>query len=265
MEPNDAGNKPKQKSVQTQIKTMAKEIPNAGTYRASTSGAAIVVYEADSGSLCAALPVTLKGSEIAWSGKTTLVLGKNDGTLNTRTLDNLKAIFPQWDGDPFKLDELETSNNEFDVVCQHEEYDDKNTGDKRMGFKVQWVNPIGVGVKMPEKLAPDEVKSLKSKWGSKFKAVSKPSAPAKTAVAEKVPEKPAAPDREAIPSRAAAPQVKKFKTAEEVYVALQKNHDGKKEDEITDLWYAANDKLFGENVVASNEKEFTRLGAELGL
>lgn len=244
---------------------MAKEIPNAGTYRASTGGLPIVVYEADSGSLCAALPVTLKGSEIAWSGKTTLTLGKSDGALNTRTLDNLKAIFPQWDGDPFKLDELETAENDFDVVCQHEEYDDKNTGEKRMGFKVQWVNPIGGGVKMPEKLAPDEVKSLKAKWGSKFKAVSKPAAPAKPA-AEKPAEKPAAPARKAPPGRAVAPEPKKFKTAEEVYAALQKKHEGEKtDDEVTDIWYAAQDKLFGANTEAKNEEEFTKLGAELGL
>lgn len=229
-----------------------KEIPNAGTYRAKTGNTKLVVYEADTGSLCCALPVVLIESEIAWSGKTTLTLGKSDGTLNTRTIENLHRIFPAWDGDPFKLDELNTAENEFEVVCQHETFQDKTTGEDRTGFKVQWVNPLFGTANMPEKLAPDEVKSLKAKWASKFKAIAKPTSPA----AKTTPAAPAEKAETKTPSRKAPVVGKKNRTSspEEVMELLIKKHypgdDGATEDQQQELgdkfYWPTIDKVMGE-------------------
>jgi hypothetical protein len=252
-----------------------KEIPNNGTYRATTGGIKLVVYEADSGSLCVALPVTLQGSEVAWSGKTTLTLGKSDGSLQTRTIENLQAIFPEWAGDPFALGELETKETVFEVVGQQEKYADRATGEDRLGFKIQWVNPIGGGIKMPEALTPAEVKDLKSKWGAKFKAVAKSSAKLAEKVVAETPEPTPEPVKKSTaPARkapAAAKKVVRELSANLVSELLAKKLFGTtelseaQESEHSTKWFEAMDELFGVNVTAETPEQFGQLADKLGV
>jgi transposase len=102
------------------------EVPQEGKYVCRLAGQ-LVIYEATTGSLCAAVPCVMV--DTGFTFKHTLVLVKSDGTIQTKTTDTLKAVFG-WDGvDPFWL--MDSSEDggpmrdvEFDIVGGPE------TGDK---------------------------------------------------------------------------------------------------------------------------------------
>src|SRR6516164_3588676 len=151
------------------------EIPQEGKYVCKLN-AQLVIYEASTGSLCAAVPclVAAPPANEGFTFKHTMVLVKADGTIQTKTTDTLKAVFG-WDGaDPFWL--MDNSEDggamravEFEIVGGPE------TGDKGgQYFKSQWLNPLGGGSKTP--MAADR-RSVLAKYGNKFKALAS-SAPA---------------------------------------------------------------------------------------
>jgi hypothetical protein len=71
------------------------ELPQEGKYGCKLNGQ-LVIYEASTGSLCAAVPCVMVAAPPAHEGftfKHTLVLVKADGTIQTKTADTLKAVF----------------------------------------------------------------------------------------------------------------------------------------------------------------------------
>ena len=73
-------------------------LPNPGTYRAKQNGTVIVRQE-ESGSLLAYIPyMLLNCQEVAnYSNTHQLTLGAKDGTPQTKNIQTLKTIFPDWD------------------------------------------------------------------------------------------------------------------------------------------------------------------------
>ena len=141
------------------------EIPQEGKYVCKLAGQ-LVIYEAQTGSLCAAVPCAMV--ESGFTFKHTCVLIKADGTLQTKTTDMLKTVFG-WDGvDPFWLMDHSVEEGamraaEFEIVGGPE------TGEKGgQYFKSQWMNPLGGGMKTP---AAANRQSVLAKYGSKFRAV----------------------------------------------------------------------------------------------
>ncbi|MDD5704949.1 MAG: hypothetical protein PHR35_03430 [Kiritimatiellae bacterium] len=132
-----------------------------GTYAARPGAAS--VYESEKGALVLALVVKIEnGPEL----KSYHTLANRDGSINTRTVDNLKA-WSGWDGvDPFWFMENDLSAAEVEVVIANEP---GFTDPSKMFPKVKWVNPPGGGGgnKMPE--CADR-RAVLAKYGAKFRA-----------------------------------------------------------------------------------------------
>jgi hypothetical protein len=132
-----------------------------GTYAARPGAAS--VYESEKGALVLALVVKIEnGPEL----KSYHTLVNRDGSINTRTVDNLKA-WSGWDGvDPFWFMENDLSAAEVEVVIANE----PGFTDPTKTFpKVKWVNPPGGGGnKMPESA---DKRAVLAKYGAKFRAV----------------------------------------------------------------------------------------------
>lgn len=254
----------------------------------------MVLYETKNGALCLAVPVVLKDSPVAWSGKTTQTLAKSDGTLMTKTIDNLKTIF-SWDGlDPFALQDIDTTEIEFSITGEHEEYQPPVDANGEQPepvtvFKVQWLNPlIGIGVKMPTPI--EDKKSIMARFGAKFKAhsgvahrpaaasVAAPAVPTQQTFENALPAKPdpAAPAtpkpvKPVKPAKPAAPVVDKPKvrisSSEEVYGLLVKQYEGKKtEDEVAQsIFWPTVFSLFGEGTVELTPSQWGQVANDLGV
>ena len=233
---------------------MSKTLLAAGTYPAKTN-AKMVVYEADSGSLCAAVPLNALSpdGEIIWSGKTTITLGKSDGTLMTKAIENLKKCFPEWGGqDPFVLEEIEPGANDLSIVGEHETYTPKPTDEDPdpqpvETFKVKWLNPPGgSGAAMKEPLDEAGRKKVLTKWGGKFKAGG--SAPAaKAAPAKAAPTAPAKPAPKGAPTppsrKPAAKTETRSSSQEEVWTLLKKANEDETDEALAEKFYAAQDEV----------------------
>ena len=225
------------------------EIPNEGKYVCKLNGP-LVIYEASTGSLCAAVPCVVAAppangdpDTVGFTFKHTMVLVKADGTIMTKSTDTLKAVFG-WDGvDPFwlmdhSLDDGAMRAVEFEIVGGPE------TGDKGgQYFKSQWLNPLGGGLKTPEAA---NRQSVLAKYGNKFKALAGVAAPPAnsargdarpTAPVPKIPTVPKAP-----PS--GPPQTLQSATMEEAWAALNENNPGKDAATIEKLWFDTIAKLF---------------------
>lgn len=230
---------------------MSRNIPNAGTYPAKTSGQ-MVVYETEKGALCVAIPIEIMGSDVAWRGKHTFTLAKQDGTLMTRGIQDLKTIFG-WDGlDPFALQDIEVGVNEFEIVGEHQEY--TPPGDDAqpvMTFKIIFMNPPGGSSKMPAMLEGNDAKAVRTKYASKFKALSGGKAAPVAAkkpvvkVEEDKPELPAAkkgapskPASAGPPSRKSTAAVARTSSQEEVWTALVAANEGADEGELGTKYWA---------------------------
>ena len=201
----------------------------------------VVIYEASTGSLCAALPcvVTAPPAYEGFSFKYTAVLVRSDGTILTKTTDTLKAVFG-WDGvDPFWL--MDQSQEgcplrlaEFEVVGGPE------TGDRGgTYFKPKWLNPMGGGQKKPEAANRE---SVLAKYGSKFKALAEsqnvPGAtPATTRETRVLP-----PTIPRVPTT--PPPTLQSATMEEAWAALNEANPGKNATAIEKLWFDTIGKLF---------------------
>ena len=104
-------------------------------------------------------------------------LEKKDGSLNTLTLDALKAALG-WDGrDPFWLQETDLSEHPVQVKLGFEEYGGKTR------IKVQYLNPFGsTGGGGVSKADDATRRTISNRLGSKLRAMSGPTqAPAKPA------------------------------------------------------------------------------------
>jgi hypothetical protein len=183
---------------------MSKSLPSSGVHTCRTDGAIVVYEHPTSGSLCVAIPLAID-EPVAWRGKFTTVIGKSDGTLNTKNIASLRQAFPAWDGaDPGALMDLDTSEVQLEAVCEREEFTPEG-GETREVLKVQWLNPVGGSSAMPE--ATDR-KTLSTKWGAKFRAASAPAKAAPAAKPAGAKPTPAAAKPAAAPAKAAAAPAK---------------------------------------------------------
>ncbi len=221
------------------------EIPNEGKYVCKLNGP-LVIYEASTGSLCAAVPCQMTDSGFTF--KHTMVLVKADGTIMTKSTDTLKSVFG-WDGvDPFwlmdhSLDDGAMRAVEFEIVGGPE------TGDKGgQYFKSQWLNPLGGGLKTPEAA---NRQSVLAKYGNKFKALagvanggtSNIQHPTSNIQSGKVPGR-----MSAITGRMPVPPVPPpllpTATMEEAWAAVNENNPGKDAAVIEKIWFDTIGKLF---------------------
>jgi hypothetical protein len=132
-----------------------------GTYAARPGAAS--VYESEKGALVLAIMMKIADG-VELKSYHTLVLA--DGTVNTRTVDNLKS-WSGWDGaDPYWFMDQDLSAVDVEVVVAHEPgFTDKS----KMFAKIKWVNAPGGGSGgMPE--AADR-RAVLAKYGAKFRAV----------------------------------------------------------------------------------------------
>lgn len=228
-----------------------RTLPNPGTHPAKTNQAIAVYVAEKTGSLCAAICVTLVDG--SWSGKGTMVLVKGDGTPMDKNISTLREIFDWQTESPFDLETLVPGEHEFDVVLEHEEYtpaatDENPDPQPTMGVKIKWFNAKGrVGIKMPEKLDESARRQVLTKFAGKFKLGGSP-APVSTPKPAK--EKPAATEP---PSRSAAPTPPSRKsgpagtartsTQQEVWTAYKKANAGKPDNDLAEAYYGAQDEV----------------------
>ena len=127
-------------------------------------------------------------------------LEKRDGSLNTITLDSLKAALG-WDGrDPFWLQQTDLSQHPVQLKLAFEEYNGKTR------LKVQYLNPYGsTGGGAVTKAEGGARTAIRNRLGSKLRALAGPAqpAPAKPATPLKLP--PAKPKIPAAPASIPAP------------------------------------------------------------
>lgn len=207
------------------------EIPQEGKYVCKLNGQ-LVIYEASTGSLCAAIPCVMV--DTGFTFKHTMTMVKADGTIQTKTTDTLKAVFT-WDGaDPFWLmdnseDGKPMRDVEFEIVGGPETSDKGN-----QYFKSQWLNPLGGGVKAP---AAANRQSVLAKYGNKFRALAGASAPAPAPAAPKAPPVPK-------PAPTAPPPGAPTATMEEAWTALNEANADKPADVMEKIWFDTIAKLF---------------------
>jgi hypothetical protein len=201
-------------------------LPKPGDYVAKLNDR-IVIYEAGSGALCAALPCIIsQGDSTGFTTKATVVLVKSDGTILSNAVDNLKAVFG-WDGaDPFTLMDNDYKDIEFMLAdCKHEEYEGK------INFKPGWVNPLGGGMKMPE---PADRRSVLAKYGSKFRALAGGAPVSSPSPQKKTPPPPAK------KSAATPPPAENSSTAtmDQAWEALCESNPKMAETDLQNLWFS---------------------------
>jgi len=239
-----------------------KALPSPGTYLARRNGN-MVIEQSASGALLLWIPVVLCSSDHAWTGKHMICIGAKDGTLQRKAVENLKKVFPSWDGmNPFELEEIplqeaaegEAPAAEFELAdCYHDDsYTPPDATEPVIQFKAQWLNPIGGTQNMPEPTSAEDRKAILAKWGSKFKASSNTSArPAAAPVASakpaiKTPTPVAAkaavggPPGRGKPATTAA---SRSSSQEEVWDALTKANPDSDETELGNRYYAAQDEV----------------------
>jgi hypothetical protein len=223
------------------------ELPQEGKYVCKLNGQ-LVIYEASTGSLCAAVPcqVAAPPAHEGFTFKHTMVLVKSDGTVQTKTTDTLKAVFG-WDGtDPFWL--MDNSDKggpllaiEFEIVGGPE------TGDRGgQYFKSQWLNPLGGGGGFGSKtpVAADR-QSVLAKYGSKFRALAAPGA--KPAENKNLAPAPRGAHGVTRPTSATPPPpmaAASPSTMEEAWSALNEAQTGKPAEVIEKIWFDTIARLF---------------------
>ena len=132
-----------------------------GTYAARPGQAR--VYENDNGSLVLCMEVQIEGGPVLKSYHT---LAKADGTLLTRTIDNLKA-WSRWDGtDPFWFADNDLTGFAVEVVIENQP---GRTDPTRMYPTVKWVNPPGGGAGGGMAESGDR-RTILAKYGGKLRA-----------------------------------------------------------------------------------------------
>lgn len=175
-----------------------------------------------------------------------IYLEKKDGSLNTISIDALKAAFG-WDGrDPFWLQDNAEQLREkrVQLVLGNEQYNGK------VRMKVKRLNPYGYtgGSGGVSRADGSKRQAIANRLGPKLRAISG-GAPAPAAMPAG---KPAAPAKAAAPAakpRAAAPAAKAGCTMQDAWEAFAlrcKNADGSdyEQDRMEAAWFSAIEKLF---------------------
>lgn len=241
---------------------MSKQLPNPGAYTAVTTGA-MVIKEADTGSLTVQIPCKITNGDVAWSGKHTATLINRDGEAKERTIADLAEIFGVDFGTSdlfFVLQDVEAGQHEFEVVLKHEEARELKEGERELRWyaKVEWMNVLGKGggVNMPEPLDAKGKKDLLTKFSRTFKAIAgggQAPAAASTKPAAKITAKPTpatTPSRPAAaassPARKTTGAQKRTATQDEVWEAYRKGFPDIDETEATTNFWAAADEIAGE-------------------
>ena len=130
-----------------------------GTYAAKPGLAR--VYENDKGSLVLCIEMQIEGGPVLKSFHT---LAKADGTLMTRTIDNLKS-WSGWDGtDPFWFVDNDLTGCAVEVVIENQP---GMNDPSRLFPSVKWVNPPGGGGGMAES---GDRRTILAKYGGKLRA-----------------------------------------------------------------------------------------------
>lgn len=245
-----------------------KTLPQPGTYTARRN-AAIVVEEAESGALMAWIAYILCSGDFAYQDKHSVCLGAKDGTVQTRSIETLKKIWPDFDpANPFSLEQLPLLQEseegygapEFELAnCYHDNsYIPAGKTEPIIQFRAQYLNPLGGTQNMPAPLDDGEKKKVLGKWGAKFKAAAgsgaakpaqKPAAKAASAPAQQQ-ELPAAKPAAAKPAVGGPPSRKaattaRISTAEKVWTDFYNKRGGTDEtsDALGDEFYAAQDQV----------------------
>jgi hypothetical protein len=252
------------------------ELIIGASYPARRSGA-VVVGESKQGALMVYIPFTLT-SGIAYSGNHSVCIGTKDGTLQERAIEGLRDIFGWTTENPFDLQRIPLSEGgepEFILADYHNEpYTPNGKSEQVDSFKFRWLNKLGSGIAP----ATDEDESAAmAKWGKKFSSA--PSTPktlatksAKTPVntAENKPAEKSLPKR-ALPTKSAKPAEARKETMESVLTLLANKHGANEDDADAmqklgnDLFFPAQDKLFGANVSAETPEQWGRVADSLGL
>ncbi len=164
---------------------------NIGTYHARVNG--IGIGESKNGLARATIGFVLFETSDGESVEDNLSitgyfsLQLRDGAINQKGIDNLREVFPEWDGkDIFWLQDNEAALNgkEVQIVLDSEEYNGKTS------IKVKYLNPIGGGSSGAiSKASGDLRKKISSSLNTALRATAKPGA---TKVAPKATTKPAA-------------------------------------------------------------------------
>jgi hypothetical protein len=169
-------------------------------------------------------------------------LEKKDGSLNTITIDSLKAALG-WDGrDPFWLQETDLSQHAVQVKLAFEEYGGKTR------LKVAYLNPHGSTGNGRVAKADGAVKTaIRNRLGSKLRAMAGPAqAPAKPADPPKLPPaKPKAPPASA-PAVQAEPERSPQASMEEAWTEFVRHCPPEKWDQeaIEKEWFRIIAELF---------------------
>ena len=180
-------------------------LPNAGVYTGSiTEGMKPVIEKKEkSGVLMLHVPVTLSdaigpdGARIAWSGPGACILIGKDGNLNAVAIQQLKKVFPSWDGvDFFWLEGVDENGDEADhwpemAAAKFEvegerlnNYIPEGQTEPIEQFKLKpWINAVGGGTRIPERVT--DRAALLREFGSKFRANAKASPKTVKPAAEK--------------------------------------------------------------------------------
>ncbi len=269
------------------------QLPNNGKHLARTNGA-MVVYVAESGSLCVAIPTELEDG--SWSGKGTMVLVNKDGERKDKSIHFFRKTFGWETEDFFELESIPVGEHQFSISGEQEEYTPQATGENpdpqpTMGFKINWFNVIGEsGVKMPEQVDDKTRRALLTKYARHFKLApgSKPAAkksapepepepepeaePELTEQPEPEAEEPELPKSHARPSAPARPAAKtaggqaRTLTADEVWTAVFKKNPKVKQAELEKTYWAAADKIVpgndGNNITPA---QWGKIATELGV
>lgn len=260
---------------------MSKILPANGTHQGRIT-APLIVYQTESGALCVAMAVSVSTPEVAWSGKYTSTIVKQDGTIQERSVDGLKKI-TGWDGtDPFALEEIDVSALDVEVVGEREMFSPRPTAndptpEQREIFKIQYVNPPGGGgASMPSRLDADARRKILAAHGSKFRALSggskaapaKSAAPAKTAAPAKNAKIGPPPARKSNATSASARTL----TQEEAFTLLNDWNEAKGDNKLSEedlgaKWYAAQEAVReGMSTTAEGTPaEWGKVATELGL
>ena len=217
------------------------ELPQPGSYRAQQNGT-VKIIEEKSGALMAYIPFALVG--VAYMGEHALCLGSKDGTPQTKNIQTLKTVFPNWDMDNLADIEMPAEGEDipqFDLAdCYHDDsYTPEGAESPTIQFRAKWFNVIGGGRKPA--MTQDERKAALTRWKSKFKAIG--SAPAKTAPAKKSVTPPAKAAANGPPSRKSTVAMARTSTQEEVWNGLVAAREGASEDETTKEYYDACDSV----------------------
>lgn len=259
-----------------------KTIPNPGTYEARTFQP-MIVYVADTGSLCVAVLSELVNADVNWRGKHTITLIKSDGTPQQRRIDEMKSIFG-WDGqDPFALEAITPGEHPFEIVGEHKQVTPKEGGEEYTVFDIVFINPVGGGQKIPEKLDEKGRKEVMAKFGAKFrslaggskstaKATAKPKAEPTVNAPAPAANKAPAPARGGPPSRVKATAAEdRTSSQDEVWTLLVRANPDATQDAVSDLFYNGIDSITGtvgtapEDIAALTPEQWGAIANHLSL